>query len=219
MILLMPRIAAEWGIFMNEPWIDWARELQFLAQAGLAYSKDPYDVERFQRIREIAAEMVSHQTDIPLSKVTELFCCEKGFQTPKLETRAAVFQGGKILLVQENNGLWSLPGGWVDVDQSIRDNTEKEVREEAGLAVMAERIIALQDRNRHNTPAFLNGICKVFVLCQLVGGEFQANLETVASGWFDQDSLPPLCEDKTTAEQIAMCYRAAKDECWQPEFD
>ena len=145
---------------MDETWTKWARELQFLAQAGLTYSKDPYDLERFQRIRDIAAEMVSHQADIPLGRVKELFCCETGYQTPKLDTRAAVFREGKILLVQERGGLWSLPGGWVDVDQSIRENTEKEVREEAGLEVVAERIIALHDRNRHNTPAFLNGVCK-----------------------------------------------------------
>lgn len=204
---------------MDETWTKWARELQFLAQVGLTYSKDPYDLERFQRIRDIAAEMVSHQADIPLGRVKELFCCETGYQTPKLDTRAAVFREGKILLVQERGGLWSLPGGWVDVDQSIRENTEKEVREEAGLEVVAERIIALHDRNRHNTPAFLNGVCKVFVLCKLVGGEFQANLETVDSGWFAQDSLPPLCEDKTTAGQVALCFRAAGDENWQPEFD
>lgn len=99
---------------MSEPfplWVSWARELQALAQAGLEYSRDPYDLERFQRIREIAAEMVSQGTDLPLEKVTGLFCGESGYQTPKLDTRAALFQDGKILLVQERDGLWALPGG------------------------------------------------------------------------------------------------------------
>ena len=81
---------------MNEPWIDWARELQFLAQAGLAYSKDPYDLERFQRVRDIAAEIVSHQADIPLSKVTELFCGETGYQTPKLDIIHLVLEGNSF---------------------------------------------------------------------------------------------------------------------------
>ena len=94
--------------------LDWAVELQSLAQAGLFYSKDVYDIERFTRIREIAAEMVGQISELPLEKVKELFCCETGYQTPKLDTRAAIFQGDKILLVRENNGLWSLPGGWVD---------------------------------------------------------------------------------------------------------
>ena len=108
-------------------------ELQSLAQAGIHYTKDPYDEERFERIREIAAEMIAHKSEIPLDKVKDLFCCEIGYQTPKLETRAAVFQDGKILLVQENDGKWSLPGGWCDVNISARENTVKEVKEEAGL--------------------------------------------------------------------------------------
>lgn len=71
-------------------WLDWARELQSLAQAGLAYSKDVYDLERFTRIREISAEIMSHQTDLPMEKVRDLFCNETGYQTPKIDTRAAV---------------------------------------------------------------------------------------------------------------------------------
>ena len=145
--------------------LDWAVELQSLAQAGLFYGKDVYDIERFTRIRAIAAEMVSQISDVSLEKVTELFCCETGYQTPKLDTRAAIFQGDKILLVQETNGLWSLPGGWADVNLSIGENAVKEVREEAGLEVTIDRVIALQDRNKHNQPPYAFGICKVFFLC------------------------------------------------------
>ena len=126
-------------------WIDWAMELQFLAQVGLTYTKDPFDKERFERIREIAAEIIAYKSDISLEKVKTLFCNETGFQTPKLDTRAAIFEDDKILLVKEKNGTWSLPGGWVDVNQSIRSNTEKEVWEEAGIMVKAVRLIALQE--------------------------------------------------------------------------
>ena len=114
-------------------WLEWAKELQFIAQAGLTYSRDPFDIERFERIREISAEIMSYQSDLPIEKVKELFCNETGFQTPKLDTRAAIFNDGKILLVKEKAGVWSMPGGWVDVNQSIKTNTEKEVKEEAGL--------------------------------------------------------------------------------------
>ena len=92
-------------------WVDWIVELQSLAQAGLAYSKDAYDKERYERIREISAEMMSHIADVPLEKVKGLFCNEIGYQTPKIDTRAAIFKDDKILLVQEKNGTWSLPGG------------------------------------------------------------------------------------------------------------
>ncbi len=145
----------------NEKWLEWAVELQSLAQTGLAYVKDNYDKERFERIREISAEMISYKTEIPLEKVKDLFCGDTGYQTPKLDTRAAIFEDGKILLVRENDGRWSLPGGWVDVNVSVRENTIKEVREEAGLDVVPERIIAVQDRAKHNLPVYAYGVCKI----------------------------------------------------------
>ena len=129
----------------NRKWLDWAVELQALAQAGLFYSKDIYDIERFQRIREIAAEMLVSPTGLPKKQIVDLFCGETGYQTPKLDSRAAVFQDDKILLVQEKNGLWSLPGGWVDVNLSVAENAVKEVKEEAGLDVRAEFVIAVQE--------------------------------------------------------------------------
>ena len=137
---------------MNEKWLQWAVELQSLAQAGLTYGKDIYDRERYERIREISAEMLADKTDIPVEKVKTLFCNETGYQTPKLDTRAAIFKDNQILLVRERNGKWSLPGGWVDVNVSVKENTIKEVKEEAGLDVTADRNIALQDRAKHNLP-------------------------------------------------------------------
>jgi len=204
---------------LTEPWLSWAMELQSLAQCGLAYTENVYDKERFERIREIAAEMVSFQSEMPREKVTSLFCSETGYQTPKIDTRAAIFKGDKILLVQENDGLWSLPGGWCDVLESVKSNTEKEAWEEAGLLATAVRLIAVQDRRKHNLPEYLYNICKVFVLCECVGGKFQKNSETVGSGYFALDELPPLSEAKNTKEQIALCFDAYHDPQWQPPFD
>lgn len=195
----------------SEKWLEWAVELQSLAQAGLTYGKDKFDLERYRRIRDIAAEMVSLKTDIPAGTVRELFCNETGYQTPKLDTRAALFRDGKILLVREENGTWSLPGGWVDVNVSVGENVVKEVREEAGLEAVPELVIAVQDRDRHNRPVYAHKICKIFVLCTALGGSFTPNLETVDSGYFPLDALPPLSEDKTTAEQIAMCFEAYRN--------
>lgn len=110
---------------IKEPWLNWAMEIQSIAQCGLTYTKDIYDIERFNRLRDISVEMLSYKTDISTDKVKDLFCNESGYQTPKLDTRAAIFKDGKILLVHENNGTWSLPGGWVDIMESIKSNTEK----------------------------------------------------------------------------------------------
>ena len=204
----------------SEPWLDWAVELQSIAQAGLYYGKDRFDRERYQRVREIAAQMLSHKTGISPEKVQDLFCCETGYQTPKLDTRAAIFQGETVLLVQETDGRWSLPGGWVDAGLSVKENTIKEVREEAGLEVSADRIVAILDRNKQpGVPPSPFGICKIFVQCTPLGGSFQPNLETLDSGFFALDELPALSVEKTTEEQIRMCFDAYHTDCWNTRFE
>lgn len=203
----------------SEKWLSWAIELQSLAQAGLAYGKDNYDLERYQRIREISAEIIAYQADIPFTKVMDLFCNEIGYQTPKLDTRAAIFQDNKILLVRENDGNWSLPGGWVDVNMSIKENTIKEVKEEAGLDVTADKIIAVQDRAKHNQPLYAYGVCKIFVLCTVLKGQFQQNIETTESAYFAEDNLPNLATEKNNQQQIQMCFAAYRDKHWVTQFD
>jgi len=203
----------------NEQWLKWAVELQSLAQAGLTYGKDVYDHERYERIRAISAEIMSHMTDIPFEKVKGLFCNETGYQTPKLDTRAAIFDNNKILLVKENNGKWSLPGGWCDVNVSIGENTIKEVKEESGLDVVADRIIAIQDRAKHNLPLYAYGVCKVFVQCSVIGGQFEKNIETTEYCYFSANDLPKLATEKNNEEQIKMCFAAYHSENWKTQFD
>ncbi|MDR1895739.1 MAG: NUDIX hydrolase [Prevotellaceae bacterium] len=200
-------------------WLKWAVELQFIAQAGLTYSKDSFDIERFKRIREMSAEIMSLHTGMSVEHVRDVFCNETGFQTPKLDTRAAVFSDNKILLVRERAGTWSLPGGWVDVNESIRSNTIKEVKEESGYDAVPVKLIALQDRNRHNVPTYAYGVCKVFVLCEITGGEFEPNIETSECGFFGMDELPPLATEKTNKEQIMLCYSAYNSADWITLFD
>ena len=203
----------------KDQWLEWAIRLQSLAQNGLAYSKDVFDIQRFEEIRQIAAEMLVTPSGLPLEKVEELFCNESGYQTPKIDTRAAIFEDGKILLVQESDGRWALPGGWCDVDQSVMDNTIKEVKKEAGLDVRAEKVIAILDKAKNNPGRSAHRVTKVFILCKSLGGSFVPNVETVASDYFALDELPVLSEGKTTAQQIALCFEAAADEHWQTRFD
>lgn len=207
------------NIFLKEPWLKWAIEIQSIAQCGLTYTKDVYDKERYEQLRNIAAEMLSYKTDIPTDKIKKLFCNEEGYQTPKLDTRAAIFKDGKILLVHERSGKWSLPGGWVDVLESIESNTIKEVKEESGLDVVAKKIIAIQDRNKHNTPPYAYGVCKIFIQCEVSGGEFIENIETTEIGYFSLQDLPILSEEKSNGEQIEMCFKAKENENWQVLFD
>ena len=203
-----------------EQWHKWALELQALAQAGLYYGSNIYDRERYERILDISAEIVSAHTETPLAAARDMFCRDTGYLTPKLDTRAAVFRDDRILLVQEASGKWALPGGWVETNCSILENAVKEVREEAGLEVSARRLIAVMDRDKHNERIFPRKIIIHFVLCEATGGSFHENSETVRTGYFPLDALPsPLALEKTTEEQIRLCFDAYHDENWQTYFD
>ena len=205
---------------MNDKWLDFAIRIQSIAQAGLQYGKDKYDKERYEELRNIAAEMLAVRTDMPVDKIYGLFCNETGYQTPKVDTRAAVFVEDKILLVHENNGTWSLPGGWCDVDQSVASNTIKEAKEEAGLDVAVERVIAIDDWRKHNIQNNPYGIIKIFSLCRVLGGTFQPNIETTEARYFARHELPEnIAEEKTSREQIDRCFAAAADPGWQTRID
>lgn len=204
----------------KEKWLEWAMEIQSIAQAGLTYGHDEFDKERYERLREISAEILAYKTDMTVEKVKDLFCNETGYQTPKVDTRTAVFENGKILLVHEKDGRWSLPGGWCDVDQSVAENTVKETMEEAGLEVKPTKLIAVQDRNKHNTPVYAYGVVKIFVMCTLIGGSFVENIETTEIKYFARNEIPEnLSNEKVTREQVEMCFDAYNDEHWMTQFD
>lgn len=203
----------------EDKWLEWAVRLQAIAQNGLAYTDNVFDKERFEEIRQIAAEMLVEPSGLPLEKVEQLFCNESGYQTPKIDTRAAIVEDGKILLVQESDGRWALPGGWCDVDQSVMDNTIKEVKEETGLDARADKVIAILDKAKNNPATSAHRVTKIFILCTSLGGHFVPNIETIDCQYFELDELPVLSEAKTTAQQIAMCLEAAADPHWQTRFD
>ena len=208
-------------VFKNDVWKKWAQELQFLSQCSLAYSKDKFDRERSERIREIACEMLSYKYDIPIEKVKLDFAGELGYQTPKVETRAAVIKDNKILLVKEQfDGKWALPGGYQDVNMSIKENAIKEASEEAGAVVNPVKIIAVLDYNRHHHVNFPFGMVKVFVLCEYVSHSFVENTETLGAEFYSLDELPELSTTRTTKKQLEMCFDCYNNiENWETIFD
>ncbi len=204
---------------MEDKIIEWAKELQSLAQAGLFYGKDRFDKERYQRIRDISAEMMSKKTELPVDVVKNLFCNDSGYQTPKIDTRAAIVQNGKILLVQENDGRWSLPGGWCEFDMSPVQNAVKEAKEEAGADIEVKKLIAVQTRSKHNCPEYPYEVVKIFYLCNYLGGLFEKNIETLDCNWFSEKEIPILAEEKINERQIKMCFEACKKSFWETLFD
>lgn len=203
----------------NDNWLEWAVRLQALAQNGLAYDPAPFDRERYEEIRDIAVQMLEAPSGLPKDRVRELFAGEEGYQTPKIDTRAAIFKEDKVLLVQELNGLWALPGGWCDVQESILSNTIKEVKEETGFEVKARRLVAVLDKGKNNQSNTAWRVIKHFVLCDYVSGHFIANSETLEVRYFALDQLPELSQNKTTEKQIQLCYQASKVEQWETVFD
>ena len=208
-------------VFKNDVWKKWAQELQFLAQCTLAYSKDKFDRERSKRIREISCEMLSYKYDIPIEKIKVDFASELGYQTPKVETRAARIKDDKILLVKEQlDGKWALPGGYQDVNVSIRENVIKEASEEAGAIVEPLKIIAVLDYNRHHHVNFPFGMVKIFVLCDYIDHSFVDNTETLGADFYSLDNLPELSTTRTTVKQLKMCFDCYENpEKWDTIFD
>lgn len=205
---------------MQLKWIKWVSEMQSIAQAGLAYSKDKYDLDRFNQLKDLSQEIISEYTDVEVEKVRDLFDNEVGYLTPKVDVRGAAIKDNKILLVKENNdGLWSMPGGWADVNLSVSENIIKEAKEEAGADIIPKKLVAVLDRNKHNKPVSIQSIYKIFVLCDFVDGDFEENTETEASQFFELDKLPSLSEARNTKEQINMCFDAYHKEDFEAIFD
>lgn len=208
-------------VYEDSVWKNWAQELQFLAQCSLAYSKDKFDRERSKRIREISCEMLAYKYNISPEKVKINFAGEIGYQTPKVENRGAIIKDNKILLVKEKiDGKWALPGGYQDVNRSVRENIIKEASEEAGAVVNPNKIIAVFDYNRHHNVNFPYGMVKIFVLCEYIDHYFKDNTETLDAKFFSLDNLPELSSNRTTIDQIKMCFDCYNNiEDWETIFD
>ncbi|MGO4938292.1 NUDIX hydrolase [Fundicoccus sp. Sow4_H7] len=179
-----------------------------MAQASLAYSKDVYDLERFEMIHDLSIDIMNRYTEVNPKVIRDLFASDTGYATPKVDVRGVVFKDQKLLFVKEKiDGLWSLPGGWADVDLSASEVCVKEIREESGFEVKPIRLITVMDRERHPHPPHANNIYKIFILCELVGGEATTSIETSDVGFFDYNDLPALSTGHITASQIEILYK------------
>ncbi|MFT8710967.1 NUDIX hydrolase [Komagataeibacter rhaeticus] len=212
---------------MNAPvtprWLIWARELQALAQSGLAYAESPFDRERYEGIRQIAAEMMATGSDADMARVLDLFTAQDGYATPKAVVRAAVFDDrGRILLVREvlDHDRWTLPGGWADVNLSPVENTVKEVREESGFDVRVTRLAAVWDRDRQGHPPGPFSCYTLCFLCELTGGVATTSVETSEIGWFAEDDIPAdLSLGRVLPQQIARLFAHRRDAGLPTDFD
>ena len=206
---------------MDPQWLTWAKGLQAIAQTGLTYAKDPYDVERYESVRLIAAEiMAAGSGERGADFFVKLLSSDVGYATPKVDVRAAVFRDGRLLLVREReDGRWTLPGGWADIGDSPSAAVVREVKEESGYDVKARKLLALLDRNLHGHPPIPYHAYKLFFLCDLVGGNAHAEQETDAVDFFASEEIPPLSLTRVTPAQIARLFEHFFHPEWPTQFD
>lgn len=207
-------------MILEPQWLDWAKQLQSIAQAGLMYSKDIYDLERFELIRNISVDILAHYTNIERQVIKDLFATDKGYATPKVDIRAVVFKDNKILMVQEKtDGYWALPGGWADIGLTVSEVAAKEVKEESGYDVKAIKLLAVTDNKCHPHPPSAYHIYKIFILCEIIGGQPATGVETSAVKFFDENELPSLSTARNTKSQIEMAFKYLKNPLENVYFD
>ena len=193
---------------MTETILDWARKVQAIAQTGLAFTHDPFDRERYTQLTELVASILSSELDIPLARAKGFWEGEEGYATPKVDVRGGIFEGDRVLLVRErSDGKWTLPGGWVDINDSPSGAVAREILEESGYRARAVKLAALVDKRRHPHPPGIHHNFKLFFLCERTGGAAAPSIETDAVQFFPVRSLPELSTGRVLASQIERLYQ------------
>lgn len=192
---------------MSYKWLEWAQRIQSISQAGLAFSNDAFDRERYEELRAISAEIMASHTKTEMQKIQELFLGEQGYPTPKIDVRGVVFQDDQILLVKETHDKkWALPGGFCEIGLSAAENVVKEVREESGYVVQPGKLLALMDMNKYASIPQAFHYYKVFIQCEIIGGQPITGIETAEIGFFTENNLPELSVKRNTTEQIHILF-------------
>lgn len=202
-------------------WLKWAQEIQALAQSGLQYTENPFDIGRYRQLSHIAAAIMAAKTEKELGEVLPIFDAQCGYATPKLDVRGVVFRKDKILLVRElaDNSNWTLPGGWVDINLPPSKAVEKEMAEEAGIIVVAEKILAVYDRNLHGHPPYPFHAWKLFIRCRLIAEATPDPLETSEPTYFGVHNIPQLSIGRVTQEEIQRMFEHHRNPELPTDFD
>jgi len=198
----------------------WARKVQAIAQNGLLFTQDSFERERYTQLQELTSSILAAELDIPLGAARALWDNEKGYATPKVDVRGGVFDGDRVLLVRErSDGGWTLPGGWVDVNDAPSEAVAREIYEESGYRAKATKLAMLVDKNRHPHPPSLHHIYKLFFLCDLTGGAAKTSNETDGVDFFPVHSLPNLSVGRALSSQIERLYEHHLNRALPTDFD
>jgi ADP-ribose pyrophosphatase YjhB (NUDIX family) len=201
-------------------WLRWTQRLQAIAQDGLTYSRDDYDLGRYEQLRELAAEMLAAHSTGTLEEARDLLVLETGPATPKVDVRAAVFENDRILLVNEpDEAGWSVPGGWADVGESASEAAARETLEESGFSVRPVRLLAAYDRDRHGHPPIAYHVYKLVYLCELLPEKRLTDVEARGVRFFDEREIPDLSATRVTRAQISRFFEQHRNPGIPADFD
>lgn len=196
----------------QHPWLEWIKQVHALSHWGLTYSKDPFDLERYEVLKALSVQMMADFSQMDKSRIEALFANEEGYITPKVDVRGVIFQDNQVLLVQEKRDKrWTIPGGWADIGLSPSEVAVKEVFEEAGLTVKPVKMLAMLDRKYFGKPVSPYHIYKVFIQCEILEGTPTGGLETLEARFFAEDQLPELSPYKVTPEQMTLLFQHNQD--------
>lgn len=205
---------------MSYQWLEWAQRIQALSQSGLAFSKDVYDIERYEELRMISAEIMQEHTGLEMQKIKDLFLNDTGYQTPKVDVRGVIFQDDKILMVKEKlDDRWSLPGGFCDIGLSAAENIIKEIKEESGYDAVPTKLLAVLDKNKHPHPPEAFHYYKLFIQCEIIGGKPMTGIETSDIKFFSESHIPDLSANRVVESQIKTLFEFSRDPNKETLFD
>jgi ADP-ribose pyrophosphatase YjhB (NUDIX family) len=202
-------------------WLEWSRKLQAIAQNGLLFTENQYDRERYESVREIAAQIMSAASGEPIETITGIFAAQTGYATPKVDVRGVVFRHEQILLVREaQDNLWTLPGGWADPNESPSESVTREILEETGFTTRALKLLAVFDREKHaHIPPYPFHVYKLLILCEIESGAPRPSSETLEVAFFPENSIPDLSLARVTPSQISRCFQHKYHPEWPADFD
>lgn len=206
---------------ISPKWLTWSQHIQAIAQSGLQYTQNPFDIERYKELSSIAAEIMAVKTETDTGEVMQIFSAQKGYATPKLSVRGVVFHNNRVLMVRElmDGGAWTLPGGWIDINEPPSLAVEREVREEAGVIVKAKKLLGIYDHNQHGHSPYPFHVYQLFFLCDLISEATPDPIETADPTWFAEGELPTLSIGRVTEEEMKRIFEHHRQPDLPTDFD
>ncbi|NKI31466.1 NUDIX hydrolase [Croceivirga thetidis] len=198
-----------------------AKRIKAIAETGLVYAQGDYDKDRYTELRAISLELMAQLANSPMTVLNEFFIPQKDYPTPKVDVRAFVLnENNEILMAKErSDGKWTIPGGWSDIGCTPSEVAIKEVQEETGLEVAANRVLAIYDKQRHAHPHEPIYVYKMVFHCLLQGGELKAGFDMLDAAFFPLDRLPELSEIRILESQLQQLHQMVVKDQKEVYFD